>query len=403
VPELQPGVAFHYSNVGFLLLGTAVAAVTGRPFTDVVAEGVLAPAGMAASIARVTNDDRARLATGYWSARSDRPWLPGDALEPSPFLEVAGADGNTAATIGDLAAFARLLLRRAEGVLPSALFDVMIGRTGPGGEEVLALSGVPASSISRYGLGVNVEVVEGRTVLTHGGGMVGYASFLHADLDRGRAVVVVSNANGDSPVAEAIARVIAAEADGSVLDPARWVASGKGLPRAALPSMVGEFGDMTIRAEPDIDGGIALTVTLAGETHPLFWSWGERVLTRHPLLRTFGLRFERGRWMSGSTVFGTLPASIDPDLESLCGRYRSYSPWFPEFRIVQRDGVLRLSMPGGVEAPGEDLPLIRLSDDYYRIGEAVSLPGRLRFGPLVAGVATWVDRDGCRYSRAFTS
>ena len=36
------------------------------------------------------------------------------------------------------------------------------------------------------------------------------------------------------------------------------------------------------------------------------------------------------------------------------GRYRSYTPWFPTFRIVLRSGRLYLIAPGGVEASDEE-------------------------------------------------
>lgn len=85
-----------------------------------------------------------------------------------------------------------------------------------------------------------------------------------------------------------------------------------------------------------------------------------------------------------------------------CGHYRSYSPWFTNFRVVQRRGALVLIAPGGVEAPAEDVELVQVAPSTFRIGRDVALPERITFGPLINGVAAWADRDGCRYSRAFT-
>lgn len=145
------------------------------------------------------------------------------------------ADGNLAATAIDLGRFARMLLGGGQldgtKILSTNAFEAMVSRLAPSGEDVLDLHGVAATESSRYGLGINVERCAGHTVLTHGGGMVGYASFLIADLDAGLAVCVLTNANGDTPVAEAIARCTAAELVGpgqvdiNRLDPRWWDAA----------------------------------------------------------------------------------------------------------------------------------------------------------------------------------
>jgi D-alanyl-D-alanine carboxypeptidase len=401
-PPPEPGRTFHYSNVGFLVLGRIATALTGTPLPELVAAKVLGPAGMTDSLADVRFDDRALLATGYRPARSDRPWVPGDAIEPAAFLEVAGADGNVAATGADLAALARLLLRRAEGVVSASAFAAMTGELAPGGEPVVPLPGVPTTTSSRYGLGVNVERVDDRTVLTHGGGMVGYASFLLADLDAGRSVTVLTNAHGDSPVAEVITRAVAAGAPGTldVLRSERWRADPDGAPGSTGSAPQGRFGDLLIAAAGQEDA-IALTAELHGTTAPLLWGWGDRVTSRHPSLRRFGLVLDEGRWTSGPRIFDT-ELQQDPALAARCGRYRSYSPWLPELQVVQRSGALRLLAWNAVEAPGEDLPLLLAHDGTAVIGDDRLSPERLSFGPVVDGECVWIDKGGCRFSRAFT-
>ena len=417
-----PGSFFHYSNLGYILTGLAVAQISGRSLVELVRDDILRPLGMSDSTACVTYDDDPAMARGYRPLRDDRPWIPGDPVTAVPYLEVAGADGNVAATIADLARFARVLLGRGaidgHRLLEVEEFAAMVHATAPSGEDVLALPGVPASTTSRYGLGVNVEQVDGRTVLSHGGGMVGYASFLLADLDHGLAVCVLTNANGDSPVAEAIARTVAAEYEhpGSVprddLDPSWWDAE-----QAA--ERVGEFTHTAAGSAPHIlrcriTGRAGARVRLGidsggdtgGDTAPLLRTWGDAALTPHRGLRAFALRFDAGAWHWGPRTFTRgdsrgqrLPEPADA---ALCGRYRSYTPWFTNFRVVARGGGLLLIAPGGVEAPGGEVELVPLGDRVYRIGADPRLPERLTFGPLVGGVAAWAERDGCRYSRAFT-
>jgi len=418
-----PGEFFHYSNLGFILLGLAASRATGRPLPELVHELVLEPLEMRGSLARLTNDDRQKLAPGTAPRDDDRPWLPGDAMQQAPWLEVDGADGNVAAPIDDLARLVGGLLRRGAGVLRPESFDRMITDVGPGGEDVLALEGVPHSETSAYGLGVNVERVGGRVVLSHGGGMVGYASFALADLGTGRGVAVLTNANGDSPIAEAIARTAGALWDGSAtvpcFDPSRWRTAGRldDRPRRVPPGLVGDFRAtdaagatvaVSVREVRD-DAETAscrLVISCEGLAAPLLWSWGGRIATSHPRFRRVAFEFDpdSGRLAWGGLVFrpGTAPARAVTAHPEYLGTYRSFSPWFPRFRVVDREGQLVLIAPMGVEAFGEDTPLVEIGPGVYRCGADPRLPETLEFGPVVDGRAIWADRDGCRHSRSFT-
>ncbi|WP_167104739.1 serine hydrolase [Mycobacterium sp. DL592] len=424
VSPAAPGTFFHYSNLGFLLLGQAARQVSGQGLTDVVRDQILVPLQMNSTITCVTHDDYSSLARGYQALRDDRPWVPGEALVQAPWLEVAGSDGNIAATASDLALFARMLLGRGTldttTILHPDDFDTMIGSTAPDGEDILPLPGVPATETSNYGLGVNVERVGGRTVLSHGGGMVGYASFLLADLDDELAVCVVTNANGDSPIAEAIARSVAAElrSPGSVdtvgLTPYWWPGA------VEQQGYVGEFVDdspdsagsegpqaIRISIEERSPGRVRLTLEWADGREPLLRTWTRGAVVRARSLAKYSLNFRDDSWHWGPRTFrrAGAPAATersDSELEAFCGHYRSYSPWYTNFRVVLRRGRLFLIAPGGVEAPTEDCELVALGESTFRIGADPRLPERITFGPPVNGTSAWAIRDGCPYSRSFT-
>ncbi|WP_328352983.1 beta-lactamase family protein [Mycobacterium sp. NBC_00419] len=421
VSPAAPGSFFHYSNLGFLLLGQVTREVSGRRIVDLVREHILAPLKMTSTITCVTHADYASLARGYQALHDDQPWSPGDALVQAPWLEVAGADGNIAATASDLAVFARMLLGRGTvdhtTILEPTEFETMVGSTAPAGEDVLSLAGVAATETSRYGLGINVEQVAGRTVVSHGGGMVGYASFLLADLDDGIAVCVLTNANGDSPIAEAIARSVAAElkSPGSVdtagLLPQWWPAS------VESDGYVGEFIDMAaksdeprsirITVEERSGDRVRLALEFGGKREPLLRTWTRGAVVRNLSLARFSLTFQDDAWHWGPRTFARAGTPTPPDmpsgeLESFCGHYRSYTPWYTNFRVVLRQGRLVLIAPGGVEAPTDDCELVPLGWRTFRIGADPRLPERITFGPPVNGTTPWVERDGCRYSRAFT-
>jgi len=441
VSPAAPGTFFHYSNLGFIMLGLAAAQVSGRPLVELVRDDILAPLGMTQSIPAVTHDDYPALARGYQARHDDRPWAPGAALAPAPWLEVAGADGNIATTAADLGRFARMLLGRGRiadtTVLTAAEFDTMITHLAPDGEDVLPVPGCAAADSSRYGLGINIESHQGRTVLSHGGGMVGYASFLLADLDAGIAVGVLTNSNGDSPVAEAIARSVTAElitpgtVDVDGFDPNWWDAgivdrNGWAGTFTATDAICGCSAAVSAGQQPQVaevsvaerrDGRVRLMLRHGAAEAPLLRGWNGAGVAQIPGADRFTWQFQDGTWVWGPRVFiraglaaadgicGCSPAvgaGEQPQIAGFCGHYRCYSPWFTNFRVALRGGTLFLVAAGGVEAPATDTALIPLGESVFRIGADPRLPERLTFGPQIGGRAAWADRDGCRYSRAFT-
>lgn len=401
-----PGSFFHYSNVGYALLGLVIERVTGRTLEDVTTETLLGPLGMADSSARITDAQHASLATGYQSLHTDRPLLPGDPLIPATWFQAAAGDGHVVATATDLGRYARMLIGRGEldgvRVVGADTFAQIINDLAVGGE--------PSDYPSHYGLGINVEQIDGHTCLTHGGGMVGYSAFLAVDLDAEQGVVVLTNAPGEFPIAELIARR-ALEAVRTGSEPS---------PSPARTNVVdadryrGTFADDAHRivVSRQADGQLRLD---SDQGSGVLYETGQgRLACDHPRWRRFTHRLvgegALRRWTWGPSILeleGTdgsadglrpFPSGL---ASPLVGRYRSYSPWYPDLRIVQRGPDLVLCASAGVEAHTDDPELVELDDGSYRIGADPRLPERMICGPVVDGEAIWVDRDGCRYSRCF--
>lgn len=408
-----PGSFFHYSNLGYILLGLAITAITGEAAADRGRATLLAPLGMRRSIARITNDDRPHLAGGTMPAADDRPWVPGAPLAPAPWLEVEAADGNIAASGADMGRFLRMLLAggRIDGqaIVSAQSFARLTGDLALGGEDWTEGFGALPVTSSQYGLGINVETIAGRRCLSHGGGMIGYSSFVLADPEADLGIAVLTNGNGDYPIGQVIARL----AHGLLTAPAvpppsldLGLGSGRpGFVSAMLGTFHGALGEVCIAAEPE-----GLIITCGGVAGRVFRSWSTRFATDHPALRRFPLNFTDGAegpvWTWGGDCLRRDPpkqtkAETSP-LAAHIGRYRSYSPWFPTFRLVLRAGRLVLIAPGGVEAPSEDMDLIAVAPGIFRIGADERLPERLLMGPEIDGRTVWVLRDGCRYSRMST-
>jgi CubicO group peptidase (beta-lactamase class C family) len=89
------------------------------------------------------------------------------------------------------------------------------------------------------------------------------------------------------------------------------------------------------------------------------------------------------------------PAEPLAEYSAFYGRYRSYNPWLPGFRVEQRESGLTAQM-----AWGDDKPLTRLGEAEFRVGEEEWSPERLRFDAFVDGQALHANLSGERYYRS---
>lgn len=89
------------------------------------------------------------------------------------------------------------------------------------------------------------------------------------------------------------------------------------------------------------------------------------------------------------------PAAPLDEHAALYGRYRSYNPWLPGFRIEQRESGLTAAL-----AWGDDKPLTRLGEAEFRVGEEEWSPERLRFDAVVDGQALCANLSGENYYRS---
>jgi CubicO group peptidase (beta-lactamase class C family) len=191
VATTTPGTNFHYSNLGYKVLGEVLRAVTGKGYGPTIQSRILNPLGLVDSTPTITSDMRHRLAIGYGPLFDDRPWWPGQPLAPATWLETDTADGCLAMTAADLATYLQMLLGRGavgrRRVLSEEGYARLTQRAIPTDEP-------PADSW--YGYGIVTGPVDGRERIGHGGGMVGYFSGMIGDVESGVGVVALVNGPG---------------------------------------------------------------------------------------------------------------------------------------------------------------------------------------------------------------
>jgi CubicO group peptidase (beta-lactamase class C family) len=167
---------FHYSNLGFGLLGELVARHRGRPWADVVGAEVLAPLGMTRTSPRPTGTAAQGCAV--------HPWADVVLPEPEHDAGVMAAAGQLWATLADLGRFAAFLLGDTADVLSPATLEEM---TVPAGVDPAA------PGWSAYGLGLQVTRVDGQTLVGHGGSMPGFLAGVFVDRTEQTGAVMLTN------------------------------------------------------------------------------------------------------------------------------------------------------------------------------------------------------------------
>jgi CubicO group peptidase (beta-lactamase class C family) len=400
VTGFPPGERFLYSNVGYKTLGLLLEAVTGEPWWRTVHEEVMSPIGMGDADVTITNAVREHLAAGHRSPFDDRPWLPRHGWAPSPWFESGTADGTICATAEELTAYARVLLRSGRPLISAASFERM---TTPYAED-------PEAPENRFGYGVKwIEEDGRRPMLGHSGGMIGFSAYLLVDVEAGvGAAVLMNSAFGRRRDLIRFAIGCAAAEAGSDRLPEIPPAPGPAAIEGAA-SYVGAYRDDIgeVVVEPRGDGLVART---AGSTYALVEDYEGVLAVDDDELGMHPMRFDRRaggtivRWGSRELRDGDGPgteADVPSDIRAnLAGRYASWNPWAPGFRIFDRPSGLWLSFTGEALDVEPERRLEPVDDGYYRVGAEWS-PDRVRFDMVVDGKAERAVYDGAPFYRTF--
>jgi CubicO group peptidase (beta-lactamase class C family) len=177
----EPGAAFHYSSVNYLVLTAVIEAVTAQPYSEVLSDRVLQPAGMRDAITRPVEAE-GRLPPGH-------RYVFGQALGfDSPYDPAGVGYGYLGGSLDDLAAFTSATLGGEHALLSPDQREGMWG----------ASTSSSSSTERGYELGWRRWSIEGTEapMVWHGGAAAGYFAMLIILPELERGVVVLQNAYG---------------------------------------------------------------------------------------------------------------------------------------------------------------------------------------------------------------
>jgi CubicO group peptidase (beta-lactamase class C family) len=387
-----PGAHWHYSNTAYEILGKLAEHIGGKPLAQLLGERIFTPFGMKRSRGAIVGADRPLYAQGYEAADSVAVYARGVPLAPAPWVDVTAGAGCVGSTAADMLPFLRALADAAQG-------HAVLGLTSQQARAFVTHAVPSDTGGMSYGNGLMHVANGGRYYLHHTGGMLSFSSSFHVDVASGVGAFASSTITAFADYRPRLLTRFAVDALTNAL-------AGRPLPAppplqdrlAGASAYVGRYsgpaGAFELRA------GAPLTIVAGGEAAEL-QPWDSHTFrTTHPRFRQFALTFERkagaitaAHW--GPVTFlrdgarGVLPAS-DPALAKLAGRFMNDNPWYPPSTLVERGGKLWI---------GTEVPMTRLADNLWRIGEESWLPERGAFGDFIDGRPQTFIFSGIKYLR----
>lgn len=167
----EPGIKYAYSNLAVGLLGVILERITNKPYEQLVSEIICKPLGMKSTLQHLYPLIAPRFATVYNEDGKQTPSWDFDAL---------AACGSLKSTINDLLIYARANMNLSETKLSKA-FQLAHQITFNNGDSQVAL-------------GWHFIKVDGVSYIFHNGGTEGSSSFMAYNIEKGMAVILLSNA-----------------------------------------------------------------------------------------------------------------------------------------------------------------------------------------------------------------
>jgi D-alanyl-D-alanine carboxypeptidase len=394
----EPGSQWSYSNLGFLMLGTVVERLEGKPLADVIRMRILTPLGMSATKGSILTGDRAAYAQGYSALYGDRGYPVAGPLGPGPWTDVTQGAGCVASTAHDMALYCRWLVAAGQGKGAPILSDAGAAQFT---KATIDAPGWAARGAPQYANGLAVVEVGGRKLLHHTGGMLAYNSALHVDPQAGVGAFASTNV-GLVPYRPRDITAYACARLREVVEASPKVAPAPAPPKA--PSVDAYLGRYVA------NNGVALTIAagprgisarIGDEAYAMEPFEADAFISTAPEATPYPLVFRRTdkavmrAWWSGVEfvrAVGERPVAAfspetPPALAALTGGYGCDDPWHGSFRVTAQGDRLFVD---------DVTPMTLLPDGSWRAGEKDWSPERIRFDAVMDGrpmraIASGVD------------
>jgi CubicO group peptidase (beta-lactamase class C family) len=219
--KFRPGARFHYSNVGYAVLGELIGRLRGQPWDAVVRRNLLEPLGMRRTTDRPTEPAAHGLGVHPLADLLHvEPEHDGGAMAPA---------GQLWSTVADLSRWAAFLAGETAGLLSADTLEEMrvpIAVDDRSGE----------SWTGAYGLGCQVWNLDGTRYAGHGGSMPGFLAGVRVNVETGDGAVVF--ANSTSGLGPLIGDLLAILSDREAIAPKPWSADAG---QASVLELTGEW------------------------------------------------------------------------------------------------------------------------------------------------------------------
>jgi CubicO group peptidase (beta-lactamase class C family) len=239
-PQLRsrPGARFHYSNVGYAVLGELVGRLRKVPWDEAILTGLLVPLGMS----RTTTRPQVPAARG-WGVHPLADLLH---VEPEHDAGAMAPAGQLWSTTTDLARWAAFLAGETAGLLAAETLEEMC--------QPIAVNDEPGQPwTGAHGLGWQLWNIDGTRFAGHGGSMPGFLAGMRVNQDTGDGCVVFANATSGMKGAVG-GELLSLLTEREPLPPTPWTADAD---QAGGLDLVGDW----------YWGTTAYTLRLAGDGH----------------------------------------------------------------------------------------------------------------------------------------
>ena len=293
--RLGPAGRFHYSNLGYALLGEVVSRRAGMSWYAALRNRLLDPLGLNRTADRPTG-----------------PAAPGLAVHP--FADVLQAEvvqdhgamapaGLLWSTVADLARWAAFLTGDTAGLLSETSLSQM------------QLSQAAVDGDIGYGLGLQLWSADGRRIVGHGGSVPGFVASLVVDVQRGTAAIELANTTAGRPFCGIELLDLLERCEPTIVDP--WVAAAT--PPSGWAELVGLWhwgpapyllrlvGTDRLELTPAVGEGRVSSFRRSGDA----WTGVDGYMAGEPLVAIRRSDGSVGHLDIGTFVFTRLP--YDPD------------------------------------------------------------------------------------------